>query len=66
MIEEEVVEELDDEREILVEDVDKVELVVELVEDEDEDEVELIVELIDELELEVIGSAITVSENTLM
>jgi hypothetical protein len=64
MIEEDEVKELDDEREILVEDVDKVEIVVELVEDEDEDEVNLIVELIDELE--VIGSAITVSENTLM
>jgi hypothetical protein len=57
----------EDEREMLVEDVDRIELLVELV--------ELAVELLEDVEdvglikdeeLEVIGSWITVSENTLM
>lgn len=39
---------------------------VELVEDADDDDDEVLVELIEELELELVGAATTVSENTLI
>lgn len=52
---------------LLVDKVEEDDELVALVEDtEDDDDDEVLVELIEELELELVGSATTVSENTLM